>query len=96
MSGGHFDAYPYYDEVEKIFENEEVIKKMVDYCRENNQQEIANELERFWLDIRSSKNSLNVKQKRINELLRAVDYQASGDCSWEVAEKDLAKLEKGE
>lgn len=95
MSGGHWDCYPYFDGVEDLFRHEEVFKSMVDYCRENNKQEIANELERFWLDVRSAKSSLEVKFQRIKGLLQSVDHEASFDCRWDSVEKELKKL-KGE
>ena len=94
MSGGHWDCYPYHEEVEKIFDYEDVIKSMVEYCRQENKQEIADELERFWLYLRSSKSSLKVKFERIRDLLRGVDRVASCDSSWESVEKNFKETEK--
>jgi hypothetical protein len=47
MSGGYWDCYPYYKEAEEILEYIPKFEQMVKYCRENNKQEIANELDRF-------------------------------------------------
>ncbi len=94
MSGGHFGdcSYPYFKEAEEILESIEAIKSMVDYCREHNKQEIADELDKFLIHLISVKHSIQCRLSRIRELMKAVDYEASGDCSWEVAEKELKKL----
>ena len=95
MSGGAFDCvYLQHKNVDELFESLYVLEKLIKFCREHDKQEIANELDRFFLDIKSMKEAMEVRFERVRDLIGSVDYVAAGDSSWKLAEESLNKLLK--
>lgn len=92
MSGGTWDCYPYDKEAEEILEYIEVIESMVKKCREDDKQDIANELDDFAIHLKSVLNSIKIRFERIKGLMKAIDYKYAGDSSWDYAEDELKKL----
>ena len=92
MSGGTWDCYPYYKEAEEILEYIEFIESMVKKCREDDKQDIANELDDFAIHLKSVLNSIKIRFERIKGLMKAIDYKYAGDSSWDYAEDELKKL----
>jgi hypothetical protein len=91
MSGGSFN-YLCHKGADEIFSQLHELKEMVTYCREHNKQEIANELDRLYVDLNSFRNATNVRLKRLYHLLRSVEWERSGDSCWEYAEEEYQKL----
>lgn len=92
MSGGTWDCYPYYGEADEIFEYIGVIESMVKACREDDKQDMANELDAFVIYLKSVLNSIRIRFERIKGLMKAIDYKYAGDSDWDYAENELKKL----
>jgi len=93
MSGGAFDCvYLQHKNVAELLDSFYVLERMIYECRKQGKQEIANELDKFRLDIESMQNAMEVRFDRIRDLIGAVDYVCAGDTSWEQAQEILDKM----
>lgn len=86
MSGGSFD-YLCYKDAKEILEDKEQLIEMFNYLREKGKLDMADEIEKLYLDLVMFERMINNRLKRLNNILYAVEWWASGD----IGEWDLYK-----
>lgn len=78
MSGGSFNYFCFKENGEAL-QHLEDLRALEQYCRETGNHLAANECFRYLLFLESTKHRLEVYHERMAELLRAVEWAASGD-----------------
>lgn len=88
MSGGSFEYVCYKAQDDTVFQATEQLQEMATYLRQVNKPDIASEIEAFTNYILEMKEAAIKRGMQISDLLKAVEWWASGD--WSESSVDTA------
>jgi len=92
MSGGSFNYFCYDSVGSGALDNLDDLRDMESYCRKLGKHEAADELYEYLLFLETVERRMAVQHKRIQNLCRAVEWEASGDIGIEGIDIAYRKL----
>lgn len=95
MSGGSFDyAYSKADDPNRVFEGMTSYKEMEEYARSIGKHDAADEILKYIEWLESTRRRIVVKGSRLGSLMRAIEWECSGDSGLDGIDYAMQKLEE--
>lgn len=93
MSGGSFNYVCFKMESEEIFSALPDLRNMEEYLRARQKHDAADEVLKFILALETARRRLDVMSKRIQDILYAAEWWASGDWNEDGLDKAMEELD---
>ena len=79
MSGGSFQYLCYKEEADEIIRFKNEIKNMANYMREDGKLDASDEMEKLYLDVEMFARMIELRAKRLSDVMHAYEWWSSGD-----------------